>query len=140
MSIATDNSDSRDLAGYQVLIVEDDYFVAHDLCDVLREHGATVHGPAPSLKRGREHREYSRYDCALLDVNLHGEFVFDLAEELKRQGVRTIFTTGYDVSFLGERLQSAAYLQKPINLNVLIEMIRAVPAIEATRARDTSGA
>jgi DNA-binding response OmpR family regulator len=135
---------SASLVGYHVLIVEDDYFVAQDLCELLREHGATVHGPAPNVRRGRELSRLPGLDCALLDVNLHGEFVFDLARELRQQGVRTILTTGYDASFLVDQLQSASYLQKPVDMAVLVEMIRAVPPIlsstsDKPRAHDLHG-
>ncbi len=39
-------------------------------------------------------------DCAVLDVNLHGEHVFQLAGELRARGVPSIFATGYDAAFL----------------------------------------
>jgi DNA-binding response OmpR family regulator len=93
-----------------------------------------VHGPAPNVRRGRELSRSPGLDCALLDVNLHGEYVFDLARELQQQGVRTIFTTGYDASFLEQQLQSTAYLQKPVDMTVLVEMIRAVPPLLASTA------
>ncbi len=45
----------------------------------------------------------SQPDCVLLDVDLKGHFVFELAEELIGRGVPSIFTTGYDASFLPRR-------------------------------------
>ena len=34
-------------------------------------------------------------DAAVLDVNIHGERSYPLAEELQRRSVRFIFATGY---------------------------------------------
>src|SRR5258708_40132427 len=88
------------LAGYRLLVVEDDYFVAQDLCATLRECGATVLGPAPSISSARSLANALRPDCVLLDINLDGELAFNLAKELQAHGVRTVFTTGYDASFV----------------------------------------
>jgi DNA-binding response OmpR family regulator len=113
-----------ELAGYRVLVVEDDYLVAQDLCAALRRRGAEVIGPAPSMSRGRELVREQRPHCALLDINLNGELVFELAEELRAQRIHTIFTTGYDAAFLPASLRGAACLQKPIDLNILLQLIR----------------
>jgi len=50
--------------------------------------------------------------------------VFELAEELRAQRIHTIFTTGYDAAFLPASLRGAACLQKPIDLNILLQLIR----------------
>lgn len=113
-----------ELAGYRVLVIEDDYLVAQDLCAALRRRGAEVIGPAPSTSRGRELVREQRPHCALLDINLNGELVFELAEELRAQRIHTIFTTGYDAAFLPPPLRGAPCLQKPIDLNVLLQLIR----------------
>ena len=66
-------------------------------------HGALtarVLGPVPDMARARSILAAERPDCALLDVNLKGQFVFELAEELRARGVPAIFATGYDVSVL----------------------------------------
>jgi DNA-binding response OmpR family regulator len=115
------------LEGYRVLVVEDDYFVAQDLCSILRTRGATVVGPARSVRVGRELANAHRPDCVLLDINLHGEYAFELAEELQMRGVRTVFTTGYDTTFIPPRLRSTACLQKPVDTNALVQTIRIRP-------------
>ena len=114
-----------ELSGYHVLVVEDDYFVAKDMCKALVRRGATIVGPAPNMQRGRELLRQQRLDCALLDVNLNGEFVFELAAELRLQRVPTIFTTGYDAAFLPPSLRDTPCLQKPVDFNALIRVIRA---------------
>ncbi len=115
------------LTGYRLLVVEDDYFVAQDLCTTLREHGATVLGPAPNISSARSLAARLHPDCVLLDINLDGENAFDLARELQSGGTRTVFTTGYDSSFVPGNLTNMACLQKPIDTTALLRTIRAEP-------------
>ena len=126
-------SASAHLQGYRVLVVEDDYFVAQDLCSTLRSRGATVLGPARSVVVGRQLASAQAPDCVLIDINLHGEYAFDLAEELQSRGVRTVFTTGYDSTFIPPRLRHTPCLQKPIDTNALVQSIRLRPPGAAHR-------
>jgi DNA-binding response OmpR family regulator len=121
--MSTTNESVRDgmsLAGLRVLVVEDDYLLAKEVASTLREYGAVVLGPVPDVARGRALLTNSLPDCALLDINLKGQFVYELAEELIRLGVPPIFTTGYDSSFLPEQLSGRACLQKPIDMRNLV--------------------
>ena len=122
--------DTADLAGINVLVVEDDYFVAKEVASVLREHGANVLGPVPDIERGRALLAVSTPDCAVLDVNLKSQFVFELAEDLRQLGVPPIFATGYDSSFLPPSLRDSPILQKPIDTAALVRVVR-----EAVTAR-----
>jgi DNA-binding response OmpR family regulator len=118
---------ASNLAGYRLLVVEDDYFVAQDLCTTLRDYGATVLGPAPSLSSARSLARALRPDCVLLDINLDGELAFDLARELQAHGMRTVFTTGYDASFVPQHLRDTVCLQKPVDAAALLHCIREQP-------------
>ena len=40
--------EATDLNGKRIVVVEDDYLLANDICRELRELGATVLGPAPT--------------------------------------------------------------------------------------------
>jgi DNA-binding response OmpR family regulator len=125
--MSTTNESVREqlsLAGLSVLVVEDDYLLAKEVASILREHGAVVLGPVPDVARGRALLSESRPDCALLDINLKGQFVYELAEELIKIGVPPIFTTGYDSSFLPRQLIGRACLQKPIDMRNLVLSIR----------------
>lgn len=114
---------ARELAGLRLLVVEDDYLVAADLCSALQRHGAAILGPVPNARRGREVLQQQRPDCALLDINLNGNLVFELAGEFQNQGIGTIFTTGYDAAFLPDAFRDAPCLQKPVNLKALVQLI-----------------
>jgi DNA-binding response OmpR family regulator len=117
--------EGTELAGMRLLVVEDDYLVATDMCSSLRRRGAEIMGPVANVRRGREMVRQQRPDIALLDINLNGHLAFDLAHEFENDGIRTIFTTGYDTAFLPESLRDSPCLQKPVNLNALLRLIRA---------------
>jgi len=116
--------DGDELEGVRLLVVEDDYLVAADMCSALMRRGAIILGPAGNLRRTRELLRQQRPDCALLDLNLNGTLAFELAEELRREGVPTIFTTGYDSAFFPENFRNAPCVQKPVNFRALVQLIR----------------
>jgi DNA-binding response OmpR family regulator len=116
--------DGEELTGLCLLVVEDDYLVAADMCNALLRRGAVILGPVSNARRGRELLRKQRPDCALLDLNLHGSPAFDLAAELEREGIPTILTTGYDAAFFHDILRGIPYLQKPVNFPALIHLIR----------------
>ena len=118
------DASGHELAGHLVLVVEDDYFIAEEICAALREKGASVIGPAADVEHGRMLMARQPLDCAVLDVNLHGEHVFQLAGELRARGVQSIFATGYDESFLPTAFRDAIYLQKPIDLAALVRAVK----------------
>ena len=112
------------LAGLTLLVVEDDYLVAKEVASVLQEHGANVLGPVPDAARARALVGPGVPDCALLDINLKGQMVFDLADELVERGVPLVFTTGYDASFLPVHLRLMPCLRKPIDPRELVRRVR----------------
>jgi DNA-binding response OmpR family regulator len=118
------------LAGLRVLVVEDDYFIADEICTTLRNGGAEVLGPAPDIEHGLDVVKNEQLDCAVLDINLHGALAFDLADELRKRGTPSIFATGYDQSVLPGEFSNSVRLEKPVNLT---ELLRAVQSV-CTRA------
>ncbi len=113
----------RDLAMRRILVVEDDYFVAQDLCTTLRDHGAHVVGPVPSIDAARAHLKDAAIDCVLLDINLDGEHAFELAAEARNAGFKVVFLTGYDFSFIPRELKPIDCLQKPVDTSALLRSI-----------------
>lgn len=120
------------LTGLRVLVVEDDYFIADEICTTLREHGAEVIGPAPDVEHGLVLVKSHHIDCAVLDINLHGNLAFSLASELQRRGTPSIFATGYDSSMLPDAFSGSVRLEKPVNLSALLQ------AVQSACARSTA--
>lgn len=114
------------LAGLRVLVVEDDYFIADEICTTLRNSGAEIIGPSPDLEHGLRLVRSQRIDCAVLDINLHGALAFSLASELRQRGTPSIFATGYDSSVLPGAFCDAVRLEKPVNLPALLQAVQAL--------------
>jgi CheY-like chemotaxis protein len=97
----------------RILIVEDEMLVAMNIEDMLLELGHEVAGLAsrlgPALALARE----SRFDAAMLDVNLAGEASFPVADLLIERGIPFLFATGYGRQGIEERYRGFPMLQKP---------------------------
>ena len=115
----------------RILVVEDEYLIADDLCHALGEAGATVVGPATSVAQALALIGEESIDGALLDVNLNGEQGYPVADMLAGRCVPFVFATGYGAGTLPERFAGVTVCCKPI---VVATCFSAV-ADEITRSR-----
>lgn len=112
------------LDGLSVLIVEDAFLVALDLCDYLESAGCTVIGPAATVNQAFQEMTDVSLDGAVLDVNLAGEQSFPIAEQLASRGVPFLFLTGYDsATAFPSEFQSVLRLSKPVELETLAKAV-----------------
>ena len=84
------------MKGLRVLIAEDNLFAAMELEKVLVDLGYEPVGPVARLEEALRLAQQETLDAALLDVDLRGELVFAVAEELERRRVPVIFASGHD--------------------------------------------
>lgn len=101
------------LAGLRVLVVEDQYLIAREVCSFLCQLGCEPVGPASNLAAAFTLLRSEVPDYAMLDVNLGAEMVYPLAEELRRRGVPFMFATGYDAPVITEAFRGEQHLEKP---------------------------
>ena len=106
--------------------MEDDFIVAFDMQMLLQDCGAEVIGPASSLAEAQALLANSAPDAAVLDVNLNGELVFALAEQLYQRSVPMLFATAYadDDAMFPEVHKRAPRIAKPVLPNVLVAQLR----------------
>jgi CheY-like chemotaxis protein len=97
----------------RILIVEDEMLVAMNIEDMLLGLGHEVAGLASRLAPALALAQESRFDAAMLDVNLAGEPSFPIAELLVERGVPFLFATGYGRAGIEERFRDRPILQKP---------------------------
>ncbi len=108
------------LNGLRVLVVEDDYLLAQELCAGLQDSGAQVLGPFPSLEQAMPALDDPKpTDCAVLDINLGGEVVYPLADILLEKNIPLLFATSYSNWSLPERYNQLPKLEKPVDSKVL---------------------
>ena len=107
----------------RVLVVEDEYFIADDLAQALAHEGIEVLGPVGDPAKALAIVENERIDRAVLDINLHGEMVFEVARALKARGVPFVFATGYAANVVPHALSDAPRWEKPFDAGDLARWI-----------------
>jgi CheY-like chemotaxis protein len=107
------------LAGLRVLVVEDEGPVAMLVEAMLDDLGCAVVLSAASVGEALELVRRGGFDVALLDVNLAGEKVYPVADELRRIGVPFAFASGYGAAGLRPDLKDIPIVQKPFRLGDL---------------------
>jgi CheY-like chemotaxis protein len=110
----------RPLEGLSVLVLEDQYLIACEMERIVAALGGSVIGPAANARSARGLIEHTTPDLALLDVNLDGEHVWDVAQELQSRGVRLIFASGYEATQVPPAFQGELYVEKPVTAKVLV--------------------
>jgi CheY-like chemotaxis protein len=111
-------------------VVEDEPLLAMDIAGHLEGAGASVVGPAGSAREALAIIEQYRLDAALLDANLQGAPVDEIAAALSGAGIPFAFVSGYDRTSLPGPFADAALLPKPFSVKQLMD----------TAARLVSGA
>ena len=110
-------------ADRRFLIVEDESLIALNLVDTLERLGAADARLASTEEDSLSLLEQHPFDCALLDANLHGRPVENIAAALTRRKIPFIFVTGYGRAGLPAAFQQAPVLAKPINDDELVEAV-----------------
>lgn len=96
-----------------VLVVEDEYFLANDLSDLLGEEGFAIVGPHGSLFGALKAIAAETPAIGMLDVNLQGEMCYPLIDELLARSVPVVIVTGYDGQALPQRFEACVRVVKP---------------------------
>ena len=109
------------LAGKCFLVVEDEPLVALDIVAGLKDGGAQVVGPVGTIKDALHVIETKSFDAALLDGNVHGQPVDEIAAALTRRHVPFVFVTGYGPQGLPRAFATVTILSKPFTQNQLLD-------------------
>lgn len=120
------------LEGLRILIAEDNVFAALELEQTLLAFGCRPIGPVARLDQAMSLAIREDLDGALLDVELQGQMVFAVAEELERRHIPMIFASGYGT----DEVFPAAFvhhprLPKPFGED---DVLRALSAMVARRS------
>jgi DNA-binding NtrC family response regulator len=87
--------DGAMLAGYRVLVVEDEALIALSISEMLTEAEGVPVGPASSVREARQLiKGAAMLDAAVLDVNLADGSVTPILETLSARGIPTVIYTG----------------------------------------------
>jgi CheY-like chemotaxis protein len=116
------------LCGRRVLVVEDNGLLCCVIEETLNEAGCTVVGPFARLPEALAAIPGEEHDVARLDINLRGELVSPLADQLQKRGVPFLLTSAYPPTDLPRSLQAAMQLRKPFTDDDLLERLAALIA------------
>src|SRR5690606_25099356 len=106
------------------LIVEDESLVAMLIEDALGEIGLATMGPASRVARALDLIRSDPPQGAILDVNLAGEEVYPVAEELASRGIPFIFLTGYGRRGIRQGFDARPVLGKPFTVEQVQAAVR----------------
>ena len=115
--------DKQSLAGKRVIVIEDEPLVAMDLEACLSAAGCEVVGTAGTVRDAKALCAEAECDAALIDVNLAGQPVDELAATLTKRNVPFAFVTGYGREALPQGFRDALMVTKPFNEAGLIATV-----------------
>ena len=110
----------------RILVVEDEPLLSMDMEASLAEVGCEVAGPAGTLAKAKQLIASADYDAALLDANLAGESVDELAAALTQRNIPFAFVTGYGAEALPQGFREAILLGKPFSKHQLRSVVQAL--------------
>jgi DNA-binding response OmpR family regulator len=113
----------------RILVVEDEPLLAMVIADALAAAGAVVLGPVGTVKEALglagSFLKSGGIDGAVLDVNLHGEMVWSVANALDEGDVPYVMQTAYAYTDLDQQ-PTAPVINKPYLLAELVDAVEAI--------------
>lgn len=113
---------SANLETLRVLVVEDDYFIAHRLAEELERLGVEVVGPFGDVDDAVE--VVNDADAAILDVRIRNETSYPVADCLRGRQIPFLFYTGLQANSVPGRFASVPVYRKPAAGEMLLDHLR----------------
>jgi len=108
----------------RALVAEDSLLILIALEMLLDLNNVQIVGPASTVAQTLALVETGGFEIAILDVNLHDEMIFPVAELLEKRGIPFVFTTGYAPDLvIPPRFKSTPSIQKPYQAVALMALV-----------------
>jgi len=85
---------TRRLTRKRILIVEDEFIVAHSIASEVADRGGVVIGPVATVDGALKAIKNADVDGGILDLNLRGTPAFAVADALADRHIPFVFATG----------------------------------------------
>lgn len=112
------------LVGKRAFVIEDEPLVAMNIADMLEQAGVEVLAQIPTRRRALDALQNRTPDFVLLDGNLQGETVEDIAQCLVEREIPFVMVSGYSHSHLPPNLGNVPIVLKPFNNEELMAVLR----------------
>jgi CheY-like chemotaxis protein len=122
----------QSLRGLRVLVIEDEPLVAMELAAIIQDAGAEAAGPISSCRAALQKIAVGGFDLAILDGNLLGEPVDDIAAALTRAKVPFLFISGYGRESLPRAYGHAPLVGKPFASKTLLDELVKLTVVPTT--------
>lgn len=106
-------SNAPRFAGRRILLVEDEFYQAMEVEELLRRSGMCVIGPVADEDEALGLLGEEPVDAAILDINLGYGASYAIARNLRQRGIPFVFLTGYDAGVLPADMGGVPMLGKP---------------------------
>jgi PAS domain S-box-containing protein len=111
------------LQGKRIIVIEDEPLVAMDLEASLVAAGCEIAGSVGTIEKARELVANAECDAALIDANLAGYPVDELAAALTQKNIPFAFVTGYGRMALPLGFRDVLMLNKPFGQEQLLAVM-----------------
>ena len=111
------------LRGRRIMVVEDEMLIAMLIEETLVEQGCTVVGPFNTVADALDAARSAEVAVAVLDVNLHGQRVYPVAEALEARGIPFVLLSGYGTDAIPAEHPDWVACAKPFMPNDLIHAL-----------------
>jgi len=106
-----------------VFLVEDETMIRMLVADMLSDLGYIIAAEAGDLDQAIKLAQSTKFDLAILDVNVNGKNISPVAEVVALRNLPLVFATGYGAEGLPEKYRDYPALQKPFKIETLQEAI-----------------
>jgi DNA-binding response OmpR family regulator len=99
----------------RVLVLEDEWLIAEQIEAALNDAGFDIVGPVGRIEEAMALLSGDGIDAAVLDINVHGQRTFRVAERLAARSTPFVFLSGYSEVELPSSFSERPLMQKPID-------------------------
>ncbi|HEV7310329.1 response regulator [Ensifer sp.] len=108
------------LKGKRFVVIEDEALIAFEIASILEHEDVKVAGPASTIDDALRIIDEEELDAALVDANLRGQPVGEIAAALTQKQIPFVFVTGYGREALPAGFTGSTMLAKPFNPEQLL--------------------
>lgn len=110
----------------RILIIEDEFLVALELAAVLTDAEFETLEPTSTVEAALQAINSEPIDLAILDCNLGGRNVDEIAASLAQRQIPYVFVTGYGREMLPQKFRDAPFVSKPFDEKLLVAQVKSL--------------